>query len=163
MLIGYSLVEISQSHLFLEINSISNVETLNIRYMIIFFSTWAAKEGPKRDSYNISDNPQYRLEIKSSQPAAVWILLTRHITDKVCCYIQSCFLISNSFFITYMQEVLIISFVVLFSDIECLLHHIGGQGVVHFVFRRNLIYVLVQFYTPALQITLRDALVHHFF
>ncbi|KAL5006400.1 hypothetical protein ScPMuIL_015206 [Solemya velum] len=44
--------------------------------------TWLAKEGPKRDSYNMSDNPQYRLEIKSSKPSAVWILLTRHITDK---------------------------------------------------------------------------------
>lgn len=45
--------------------------------------TWAAKEGPKKDSYNISDNPQYRLEIKTAQPAAIWVLLTRHITDKV--------------------------------------------------------------------------------
>ncbi|XP_041366509.1 calpain-7-like [Gigantopelta aegis] len=44
--------------------------------------TWLAKEGPKKDSYNISDNPQYRLEIRSAQPSAVWILLTRHITDK---------------------------------------------------------------------------------
>ena len=35
--------------------------------------------------YNISDNPQYRLELKNTgSPAAVWILLTRHITDKVC-------------------------------------------------------------------------------
>lgn len=50
---------------------------------VIFYSTWAAKEGPKRDSYNISDNPQFRLEIRANQPAAVWILLTRHITDKV--------------------------------------------------------------------------------
>ncbi|XP_067649573.1 calpain-7-like [Haliotis asinina] len=44
--------------------------------------SWHAKEGPKKDSYNISDNPQYRLEVKASKPAAVWILLTRHITDK---------------------------------------------------------------------------------
>ncbi|PVD29464.1 hypothetical protein C0Q70_08715 [Pomacea canaliculata] len=36
---------------------------------------------PKKDSYNMSDNPQYRLELKSSQSAAVWILLTRHIVD----------------------------------------------------------------------------------
>lgn len=44
--------------------------------------TWQAKEGPKKDSYNIGDNPQYRLEMKASQGGAVWILLTRHIVDK---------------------------------------------------------------------------------
>jgi len=31
--------------------------------------------------YNISDNPQYKLEIKAPRPSAVWVLLTRHITD----------------------------------------------------------------------------------
>ena len=45
-------------------------------------STWKAKEGPKRDVYNIGDNPQYHLEVKTSQPCAIWLLLTRHITDK---------------------------------------------------------------------------------
>ncbi|KAK7494940.1 hypothetical protein BaRGS_00013819 [Batillaria attramentaria] len=44
--------------------------------------TWHAKEGPKKDSYNIGLNPQYRLELKTTQGAAVWILLTRHIVDK---------------------------------------------------------------------------------
>ncbi|GFR95180.1 calpain-7-like [Elysia marginata] len=45
--------------------------------------TWFAKEGPKKDTYNISDNPQYRLQVKGNQPsAAIWILLSRHITDK---------------------------------------------------------------------------------
>ncbi|XP_048735989.2 calpain-7-like isoform X2 [Ostrea edulis] len=52
------------------------------KYTTCTHSMWAAKEGPKRDSYNISDNPQFRLEIRANQPAAVWILLTRHITDK---------------------------------------------------------------------------------
>ena len=33
--------------------------------------------------YNIGDNPQYRLEIKNSNPKSVWIVLTRHILDKV--------------------------------------------------------------------------------
>ncbi|KAK2172111.1 hypothetical protein NP493_993g00016 [Ridgeia piscesae] len=38
--------------------------------------------GPRKDSYNIGDNPQYRLEVHAPGPSAVWILLTRHITDK---------------------------------------------------------------------------------
>ena len=46
-------------------------------------STWTAKEGPKKDAYNIGDNPQYRLEVRAPGPSALWILLTRHITDKV--------------------------------------------------------------------------------
>ncbi|OXA52212.1 Calpain-7 [Folsomia candida] len=47
------------------------------------FITWSAGVGPAKDVYNISENPQYRLEIKSSSPdgAAVWVLLTRHITE----------------------------------------------------------------------------------
>ena len=44
--------------------------------------TWTTKEGPQKDAYNIGDNPQYRLEVKSPGISAVWILLTRHITDK---------------------------------------------------------------------------------
>ena len=49
----------------------------------LFFSTWTAKEGPRKDFYNIGDNPQYKLEVKGSGPKVVWILMTRHITDKV--------------------------------------------------------------------------------
>ncbi|CAL1539156.1 unnamed protein product, partial [Lymnaea stagnalis] len=53
------------------------------KYTTCMQHTWQAKEGPKRDTYNISDNPQYKLEVKGNQSgAAVWILLTRHITDK---------------------------------------------------------------------------------
>lgn len=51
--------------------------------MFDYYSTWSAGVGPAKDVYNISENPQYRLEIKSSSPdgAAVWVLLTRHITE----------------------------------------------------------------------------------
>ena len=45
------------------------------------YSTWKAGEGPKKDNFNISNNPQYRLDIRGT--GAVWVLLTRHITDKV--------------------------------------------------------------------------------
>ncbi|CAG5117369.1 unnamed protein product [Candidula unifasciata] len=51
-------------------------------YTTCIHHTWNAKEGPKKDSYNISDNPQYCLQVMGNQNAAVWILLTRHITDK---------------------------------------------------------------------------------
>ncbi|KAK2170660.1 hypothetical protein LSH36_1g05016 [Paralvinella palmiformis] len=44
--------------------------------------TWTARDGPRKDAYNIGDNPQYKLEVKAPGPSAVWILLTRHITDK---------------------------------------------------------------------------------
>ena len=50
---------------------------------MIFCSTWTARDGPKKDVYNIGDNPQYRLEVRATQPSAVWVLLTRHITDRV--------------------------------------------------------------------------------
>ena len=51
------------------------------------FSMWSAAEGPKKDNINIGNNPQYRLEVKGL--GAVWILLTRHITDKVSTYFIS--------------------------------------------------------------------------
>ncbi|XP_071515726.1 calpain-7-like [Panulirus ornatus] len=43
--------------------------------------TWNAGVGPVRDLYNIGENPQYSLEIQSPGTTAVWILLTRHITE----------------------------------------------------------------------------------
>ncbi|XP_072028710.1 calpain-7-like [Amphiura filiformis] len=46
----------------------------------VLHSSWNAAEGPKKDSYNIGNNPQYRLDVKG--PGATWILLSRHITDK---------------------------------------------------------------------------------
>ncbi|XP_033104108.1 calpain-7-like [Anneissia japonica] len=46
----------------------------------VLHNTWQAGEGPKKDSYVLSNNPQYRLDVKGK--GGVWILLTRHITDK---------------------------------------------------------------------------------
>ncbi|KAK8405712.1 hypothetical protein O3P69_001903 [Scylla paramamosain] len=43
--------------------------------------TWYAKAGPVRDLYNVGENPQYSLDVQCAGGSAVWILLTRHITE----------------------------------------------------------------------------------
>lgn len=46
-------------------------------------SSWDGKQGPVKDVYSLANNPQYRLEVQCpTGGAAVWVLLTRHITDK---------------------------------------------------------------------------------
>ncbi|KAM8981427.1 calpain-7 isoform 1-T1 [Sarcophilus harrisii] len=46
-------------------------------------STWDAKHGPVKDVYSLANNPQYKLEVHCPQGGtAVWVLLSRHITDK---------------------------------------------------------------------------------
>ncbi|KAI9565626.1 hypothetical protein GHT06_009418 [Daphnia sinensis] len=44
-------------------------------------SCWNAGSGPIKDLYNIGENPQFSLTVRSPGSSAVWILLTRHITD----------------------------------------------------------------------------------
>ncbi|XP_042232051.1 calpain-7-like isoform X2 [Homarus americanus] len=43
--------------------------------------TWNSGAGPVRDLYNIGENPQYSLEVQCPGGTAVWLLLTRHITE----------------------------------------------------------------------------------
>lgn len=50
-------------------------------YTYCTHETWSAGAGPVRDLYNIGENPQYSLDVQSSGGAAVWVLLTRHITE----------------------------------------------------------------------------------
>jgi len=49
--------------------------------IIIIFRTWNTGTGPISDLYNISENPQFFLDVGTVNSGAVWILLTRHITE----------------------------------------------------------------------------------
>ncbi|XP_064455329.1 calpain-7-like isoform X2 [Ornithodoros turicata] len=51
------------------------------QYTYCTHQSWNAVVGPTKDVYNIGENPQYTLELSKSG-CAVWILLTRHITDR---------------------------------------------------------------------------------
>ncbi|TGZ43145.1 Uncharacterized protein DBV15_11908 [Temnothorax longispinosus] len=46
-----------------------------------YYKMWKAGIGPMRDAYNIGDNPQFSLEVQNKGSGAIWILLTRHITN----------------------------------------------------------------------------------
>ncbi|KAL5962415.1 Calpain-7 [Taenia solium] len=51
-------------------------------YTTCVHSEWSASEGPKKDVYSFANNPQYNLEVQAKSQAPVWVLLTRHITNK---------------------------------------------------------------------------------
>lgn len=47
--------------------------------------TWPATQGPKNDTFNIGENPQYILELSNaavSNGATIWILISRHVTKQ---------------------------------------------------------------------------------
>lgn len=53
-----------------------NPELFKFTYCI--HQKWDAGNGPVKDAYNISENPQFTLHVQGK--GAVWLLLTRHIT-----------------------------------------------------------------------------------
>ena len=50
-------------------------------YTYAIHSSWVAGVGPAKDQYDISNNPQFSLELNRVGSGALWILLSRHITD----------------------------------------------------------------------------------
>jgi len=53
------------------------------KYKYTVHSKWMAGDGPVKDSYNIGDNPQYKLVVNcGNDEGIVWILLTRHIMER---------------------------------------------------------------------------------
>lgn len=51
------------------------------KYTYCIHQMWNAGMGPIKDAYNIGDNPQFSLDVQPGVSGAVWILLTRHITE----------------------------------------------------------------------------------
>ncbi|XP_044253389.1 calpain-7-like [Tribolium madens] len=51
------------------------------KYTFCIHQSWNAGTGPVKDLYTIGSNPQFSLDVGASSSGAVWLLLTRHITD----------------------------------------------------------------------------------
>lgn len=46
---------------------------------------WPVSRGPKNDTFNIGENPQYLLQLSEAavkKKATVWILISRHVTKQ---------------------------------------------------------------------------------
>ncbi|RUP49175.1 hypothetical protein BC936DRAFT_143130 [Jimgerdemannia flammicorona] len=54
------------------------------RNCLAIYRPWPSNMGPKKDVYNLGYNPQFSLEVtvNDPKPAAVWLLLSKHITIK---------------------------------------------------------------------------------
>ena len=75
-------------------------ESFVIAIGVVYHRKWKSGDGPIKDAYNIGENPQYSLEIQSGdKDPTIWLLLTRHITDRVCNLIFDFWLIHVIFFL----------------------------------------------------------------
>ena len=50
------------------------------RFSQKYHGRWA--QGPKKDLYSVGSNPQYVLDVDASTDTTLWIVLSRHITQK---------------------------------------------------------------------------------
>ncbi|CAB3367395.1 Hypothetical predicted protein [Cloeon dipterum] len=52
------------------------------KYTFCLHQSWQAGLGPMKDAFNVSENPQFVLDVPATQNKSnVWVLLTRHITQ----------------------------------------------------------------------------------
>ncbi|CAF1146025.1 unnamed protein product [Rotaria sordida] len=51
-------------------------------YTSCIHNSWSSRQGPVKDLYNLGDNPQYVLRVSPKTRSSIWILLTRHITER---------------------------------------------------------------------------------
>ncbi|KAL3313367.1 calpain 7 [Cichlidogyrus casuarinus] len=52
------------------------------RYRTKMHHEWKVEEGPKKNLFSSYHNPQYKLTVKGKANDNIWVLLTRHITEK---------------------------------------------------------------------------------
>lgn len=54
------------------------------KYRFVMHVAWPSYAGPKKDHYNMGNNPQFglKLNVTGNQGAAVWLLLSKHILKK---------------------------------------------------------------------------------
>lgn len=55
------------------------------KYRRVIHGCWPKVQGPKDDSFNVGDNPQYTLTVSKSaisNNAPLWVLITRHVSNQ---------------------------------------------------------------------------------
>lgn len=77
---GVFWIDIDSLYRFFDVSYLNWNPTI-FKYTYCTHDSWNAGVGPVKDLYFIGDNPQYSLTLKSPE-STVWILLTRHITDR---------------------------------------------------------------------------------
>jgi calpain-7 len=55
------------------------------QHQVMTHDFWPAAQGPKNDTFNVSENPQYTLTLSQEaikKQATIWILISRHVTKQ---------------------------------------------------------------------------------